>query len=61
MSVEIQVETWDTAVGAHSRGAHVSSTAAETPPRCEGDREESTADIYIFLLEHFTSFLRHCD
>lgn len=44
-----------------SPGAHAPSTAAEMPPRCEGDRGESTADMCIFLLEYFVSFLRHWD
>lgn len=61
MSMELQVGLWDAAAGPHSQEAPISSTAAETPPHCEGDREESTADIYIFLLQHFMSFLRHCD
>lgn len=52
----MEVRGWDS-----SPGAHAPSTAAEMPPRCEGDRGESTADMCIFLLEYFVSFLRHWD
>lgn len=46
-------------MGCSSPGTHAPSTAAEMPSRCEGDRGESTADMCIFLLEYFMSFLRH--